>query len=506
MLLLCLCFLPGSAKAAPGGSPDKVRANAKDTDGNKMDLTEKEIALAKEIGFDEKVLKLIKDSLKPEMGVIKTGGLEPPDTRFFGSGVFGTGNREVLPKDRENYLDLERKYPELAPVIKEHLGPATNGGIIGMMMQNAMTPSGNPQLDIMMKRFTRFQNETSEYLPLMAQDAQDEMKKNPAFAGKRAKGFMQPFESDAAVDKAIEEVKAKYAGKKLRDENKATLALGLRFFGTGERLFQPDPRVDKLKEKVKDLGYMLTENRNGDSISKTFESRADAEEFLRSKGTAIDRLNPAVQEAREYQAIYPVDWDKDLVDLEDRKILVLQGLGPLNPGDPDAVENNAKILEMGAKQLRPEMLSMLQGFAIPPGATMQKTGDRRWLIKAPARYFATASVHTASVMKVNTQGNGIDMLRAQQTSAPNYDISTEMMIEKVKYWDKKYGATVLDANHDSFKIRFKNLPEDISELCSEIFLFCPEFELTDDENANASKLRDLASQIRNSHETSFWWD
>ncbi len=97
------------------------------------------------------------------------------------------------------------------------------------------------------------------------------------------------------------------------------------------------------------------------------------------------------------------------------------------------------------------------------------------------------------------------LVRAMKTEAINHDLSTDAIIAKLSEWDKKYGVTVLEASGNSVKIRLSKLPDDLSELCSEYFMFCPNDFVYTDECANAAAMREFAEHIRETHEVSFWW-
>ncbi|MBK7836742.1 MAG: DUF4253 domain-containing protein [Candidatus Obscuribacter sp.] len=109
-------------------------------------------------------------------------------------------------------------------------------------------------------------------------------------------------------------------------------------------------------------------------------------------------------------------------------------------------------------------------------------------------------------MKAPKGSTGFELVKAAGTNGINSSIDNDDVIAKLKYWDSKYGVTVLEANGDSLKIRFKNLPDDLSELCSEIFFFCSEMELSEDENRNAATMRSMARRLRETKTQSFWWD
>jgi hypothetical protein len=66
------------------------------------------------------------------------------------------------------------------------------------------------------------------------------------------------------------------------------------------------------------------------------------------------------------------------------------------------------------------------------------------------------------------------LLREHSTSAPNYDITTEQVIETLSKWDDAYGIRVSDVGEDRVTVNFERLPEDLDALAHEIYEFCPD--------------------------------
>ncbi|OIP75868.1 MAG: hypothetical protein AUK48_06645 [Oscillatoriales cyanobacterium CG2_30_44_21] len=60
------------------------------------------------------------------------------------------------------------------------------------------------------------------------------------------------------------------------------------------------------------------------------------------------------------------------------------------------------------------------------------------------------------------------------TNGCNYDVETEDIIQKLQDWDAKYGIELSEVSSDSVLLNFKSLPDDVTELASEIYEFCPD--------------------------------
>lgn len=466
---------------------------------NKLTPAEKKIAA--ELGFDETVLEIIKAALNPEMGIIKKGGLEPEDTSFF-SNVKTSRTPSISPADRENYQKIAAEYPELKPVVDSMLRMHTGDETSLESLQKQQMGEAK------YKRFKKLQESIKEYGPILEQLHQDRAggkKQN----GMNSLGMIEPsmLESDDNLQKAIEGAKAACKGVVLRAENKSVPLLALKFKGVGESTYVSSSRLNAIKESIESLGYRIAEEGRGIEVTRSFDNREEAEKFLQSYGTLVDTMSLSEQKAGKHEAIYPVDKTRDGQTPEEMRTLAMQALpGTANiDNDDKGLENLGKSLVQSWK-LQAGLRQFLPELHLAPGATVKKIGERRWLIDRPARYTAKANIRIATVAKVNKGSSGFELIKTMGTDGTNYGLNNEAIIAKLTEWDKKYGVTVLEAGADSLKIRLTKLPDDISELCTDYFLFCPNICLSDDECSNASTMREEAIRIRKTRELSFWWD
>lgn len=67
-----------------------------------------------------------------------------------------------------------------------------------------------------------------------------------------------------------------------------------------------------------------------------------------------------------------------------------------------------------------------------------------------------------------------DQIIENQINGSNYGISTQKIVEKLKFWDAQYGINILDVTNDSILLEFKSLPDDLDPLAAEIYDFCPD--------------------------------
>jgi len=507
------CFLSPvfGAELATGGSNSGVskpvngapRIPPTENKSRIMALTDHEKQIAKELGFEESVLLLIKERLNPEMGIVKSGGLEWEDKSFLKEDY----NQPILllDKDVKSYNDIASKYPELEELVDSVLNRGNKYSLEQMEAKAEAKESerlGREKFD----RQKKYRLAAEPFQSLIEQELQDTYGKPKGGVAYRPITPLTYLDSDKALDEAIAELHTKYDGKTLRPENRAKSKLALKYKGVGDPLYTPDARMESLRAELTKLGYRITDEREISERRVQFETKAEAEKYLQDTGMNVDSLSLDHQKTGKYKAIYPIDYAKDFLDLEITKTIVAQSSHGMDTGG-DSTAKMVKLI-MDSPQSWTGGFLADAGFALRllPGSTVTKLGDRQWLIEQPERFTASPKIRVSTVFKTPKASAGFDMVKAQGTSGINYGIDNDHVIEKLKYWDKKYGVTVNEATFEGMKISFKKLPDDLSELCTEFFLFCPEIELSDDEHRNAAVMREIADRLRKTKVMSFWWD
>lgn len=67
-----------------------------------------------------------------------------------------------------------------------------------------------------------------------------------------------------------------------------------------------------------------------------------------------------------------------------------------------------------------------------------------------------------------------DTIKENGTGGPNYDVSTEDVIKKLKQWDSQYGIEISEVSHDQVLVKFSSLPENLESFAKEVYDFCPD--------------------------------
>jgi hypothetical protein len=66
------------------------------------------------------------------------------------------------------------------------------------------------------------------------------------------------------------------------------------------------------------------------------------------------------------------------------------------------------------------------------------------------------------------------LIREAETSAGNYDLDTEDIINRLKQWQSLCSFTIKSAGHDRVDIEFTMLPADMDAFAQDLYDFCPD--------------------------------
>jgi hypothetical protein len=86
-----------------------------------------------------------------------------------------------------------------------------------------------------------------------------------------------------------------------------------------------------------------------------------------------------------------------------------------------------------------------------------------------------------------------EKIRSIGTSAPNYELSNDDIIARLKSWDTKFGITVSDISPESVTVTFTVLPSSLQELSAEIYEFCP--DIVDQHFGCFGEIMEIAEEI-----------
>lgn len=95
----------------------------------------------------------------------------------------------------------------------------------------------------------------------------------------------------------------------------------------------------------------------------------------------------------------------------------------------------------------------------------------------------------------------LDILRLAQTSAPNYDRSTDDLIARLAAIDARYGITLLRAESDTVTFELRTQPDDVRAFADEIYALCPDVV-----DQGVGSVAELAEMIEITERVYLWWD
>ena len=70
--------------------------------------------------------------------------------------------------------------------------------------------------------------------------------------------------------------------------------------------------------------------------------------------------------------------------------------------------------------------------------------------------------------------NQYDVLKIMNTEGPNYDVTNEQVINRIKEWDKQVGLKIIVADEARVEAFISNLPYDLIKFTQEVYELCPD--------------------------------
>ncbi len=94
-----------------------------------------------------------------------------------------------------------------------------------------------------------------------------------------------------------------------------------------------------------------------------------------------------------------------------------------------------------------------------------------------------------------------EVIRVMGTNGWNYDISPQMVTERLRRWDRDYGLTLHGAGFDWLEASFQRPPADMRKFAEEVYAFCPDVV-----DQGTESVEELARQMKQSNVLYLWWD
>lgn len=103
-----------------------------------------------------------------------------------------------------------------------------------------------------------------------------------------------------------------------------------------------------------------------------------------------------------------------------------------------------------------------------------------------------------SVLKSTDQ---FEILRVEETSAVNYDMDNQMVLEKLQEWNRQYPFQIIGADGSRVEAIFTTLPKNMKAFAKEVYDFCPDVV-----DQGTGSVNELKKEMTDSKMLYLWWD
>lgn len=436
-----------------------------------LTLSDDEKKLAAEINFDTKALYVVKD---------KTGtGFVKIDINSINNDATGRViiNQLSIPQKKkwiERLEQIKTGYPELNAAIDAEIERTKTSFSPGIL--------NSTQTQEQIRR----QEILKEYEPYIRQEFEKVRSKLPAGASVMWNTAMPHLKDN---DELLAAMKKQFEGVVLEDKYKSQP--GLRFnlpFNSGQVSEEKSLQL-RLEGSKSGMTQMPSSAFLG-NMPKGICEELNTE--LNPLGYTVYSGDSIIKEA----SFYDLDEAKSWLKSFDNKLMYSE----ITESPPFTFER-----DFDPKAAK----SSMEQFTLPPFSTVSKVSNGKWKITTSTSYTVHTILYNATLVKSDKDPKSkFNTLIGAGTSGCNYAVSNEMIIEKLQKWDELYGIQLHEAKFDSFTISFDKLPDDLSHLCTEMWLFCPDLCEIDhgDYEQKAAIMKDFARKFKDSKKVSFWWD
>ncbi|TRZ45122.1 DUF4253 domain-containing protein [Robertkochia solimangrovi] len=108
------------------------------------------------------------------------------------------------------------------------------------------------------------------------------------------------------------------------------------------------------------------------------------------------------------------------------------------------------------------------------------------------------SLYDVTIVKAENQ---YDILKIMNTQGPNYDVTNEQVITKVKKWDEKVGLKIIVADEARVEAFISKLPDDLLNFTQEIYELCPDVI-----EQGYSDMDEMINDYKTNKYFWMWWD
>ena len=108
------------------------------------------------------------------------------------------------------------------------------------------------------------------------------------------------------------------------------------------------------------------------------------------------------------------------------------------------------------------------------------------------------SYYDIAIVKVADQ---FELIKFAQTDGVNYNVSNDMIVEKLKKWNEESPFVIITADMDRIEADFIQLPKDMTAFARDMYEFCPDVI---DQGAESEE--ELINYFKTEKGFWLWWD
>lgn len=108
------------------------------------------------------------------------------------------------------------------------------------------------------------------------------------------------------------------------------------------------------------------------------------------------------------------------------------------------------------------------------------------------------SYYDIAIIKCKDQ---FELVKFAQTSGPNYNVTTEQVVEKLRKWNAVNPFIIRIADEDRIEADFMEMPKDLESLAKEMYEFCPDVI-----EQGAGSEEELINYFKSEQSFWLWWD
>ncbi len=108
------------------------------------------------------------------------------------------------------------------------------------------------------------------------------------------------------------------------------------------------------------------------------------------------------------------------------------------------------------------------------------------------------SLYDVTIMRANNQ---YEILKMMNTEGPNYNVTNDQVIRKIKEWDQRVGLKIIVADESRVEALILKLPDDLLDFTQEVYELCPDVI-----EQGYGSMKEMLKDYKTNKYFWMWWD